>query len=638
MIFKEFVELFQQHFIQCLDKYGTPFHVDSSEDLLWDTYLESFPEDERQSFNCRACRRFIKKYGNLVFIDEKYNTHTIWNFDAENSTYNKVVNSLNEICKDKEIKEIYYNRDNFIGQEKDREYITIWYHLYANSSKLYKPNLTNHLSSEYYSILERSLQSISKVSLETVLDLINANNLYKGEEFKYLVESFLKVKQDLKNTKNTKNYLWKLVRDKDSSFIGIKNTVIGSLLVDLSNNIDVDTAVRKYESKVAPTNYKRPKPVFTEKQIQAARKTIESLGIDLTREFASYSDLNLENVLWIKRRERNLFPTVFDELVPTVKKPKATIKTTLDKFISEYIKNAKQIELFFENKHENNLMSLIKGNSKIFKWDNSFSWCYKNNLTDTLKARVEKAGGKTKGKLRISLGWNNIDDLDLHCIEPNGFEIFYGLSKSPSGGHLDVDMNVLNPIEGAVENIIYEHNSKIQYGTYTIKVHNFTKRTQDKQGYSVEVEYDNEVYEFNYCYNPGLKESERIVFSLDTNGIVFDSAPKNTTKNIYNLNTGCFQKVSAISLSPNYWDNNQVGNKHYFFFLENASNTDNVRGIFNEFLKDELARDHKKVFEALGDKINVEYKEDQLTGLGFSSTIPNSFIAKVDNKIIEVTV
>src|SRR5262245_4816214 len=38
--------------------------------------------------------------------------------------------------------------------------------------------------------------------------------------------------------------------------------------------------------------------------------------------------------------------------------------------------------------------------------------------------RLKAAGAKT-GDVQISLIWFNTNDLDLHCVDPSGFEIFY---------------------------------------------------------------------------------------------------------------------------------------------------------------------------------------------------------------------
>ena len=49
----------------------------------------------------------------------------------------------------------------------------------------------------------------------------------------------------------------------------------------------------------------------------------------------------------------------------------------------------------------------------------------------------------------------------------------------------------------------------------------------------------------------------------------------------------------------------------------------------NEYLNSELTP-HRKVFEVLADKMKTPYQEHQLSGLGFSSTMRNSVIVKVD--------
>jgi hypothetical protein len=70
--------------------------------------------------------------------------------------------------------------------------------------------------------------------------------------------------------------------------------------------------------------------------------------------------------------------------------------------------------------------------------------------------RLGEAGAKG-GDIQLSLFWRNHNDLDLHCIDPMGFEIFYSNRTSPlSGGELDIDQNVREPYNSApVENIYW---------------------------------------------------------------------------------------------------------------------------------------------------------------------------------------
>ena len=98
---------------------------------------------------------------------------------------------------------------------------------------------------------------------------------------------------------------------------------------------------------------------------------------------------------------------------------------------------------------------------------------------------------------------------------------------------------------------------------------------------------------------------------------------------IWGLGTNQFHPISVIMLSPNYWDAQQgIGNKHYFFMLNNCVNPESPNGFFNEYLQENLL-EHKRVFEALGSKMHVESIDNQLSGVGFSTTQPNSVMVKV---------
>jgi dTDP-4-dehydrorhamnose 3,5-epimerase-like enzyme len=80
-------------------------------------------------------------------------------------------------------------------------------------------------------------------------------------------------------------------------------------------------------------------------------------------------------------------------------------------------------------------------------------------------------------------------------------------------------------------------------------------------------------------------------------------------------------------MSPNHWDGQPVGNKHYFFMIDGCQNNGTARGFFNEFLKEELNQ-HRKVLEMVGSKMKIS-GDEQLSGLGFSSTAKNTLVCRV---------
>jgi hypothetical protein len=66
-------------------------------------------------------------------------------------------------------------------------------------------------------------------------------------------------------------------------------------------------------------------------------------------------------------------------------------------------------------------------------------------LPDDFRKRLAdaKPGGAGTGDVQISLIWFDKNDLDLHCVDPGGFEIGWQKERrrSPTGGELDVDRN-----------------------------------------------------------------------------------------------------------------------------------------------------------------------------------------------------
>ena len=91
-----------------------------------------------------------------------------------------------------------------------------------------------------------------------------------------------------------------------------------------------------------------------------------------------------------------------------------------------------------------------------------------------------------------------------------------------------------------------------------------------------------------------------------------------------------FHQVNLVCLSPNYWGDN-VGNKHYFFFLEGCKSPEKLRGFHNEFLNSDLTP-HRKVLDVLAHTMQVESTDGQLSGLGFNSTIPDELIVRYQGK------
>lgn len=637
------------------------FVADIDGDELWNTYLASFPEGtnlvyrKRTEHDCSGCRSFIKKMGKLVaIIDGKL--ESVWDIKSEvDHGYQVVADALARKVKTTAIANVFLSAEKTAGADKTFENILndvkAWEHFfariptqfvvqnnYAIGTKLSETRAT-------HDVLARSLSELTPDAVETVQELIAQNSLYRGEENKFAVDSFAKLQKDyqkLQTAADRDAFVWSEVSTIPASVGRIRNTAIGTLLVNLSNGMELESAVRAFETVVAPANYKRPTALVTKAQVEKAKQTIQALGLTsaLSRRYAVLKDITINNIIFADRNaKKEINGDVFDELVTTGNSKKSFDKVEeigIEKFLADVLPKANSLEIFVENRHTPNLVSLIAPEDptagQLFKWNNHFSWSYNGEMADAIKERVKAAGGSIVGDLCCRLAWEYTDDLDFHCIEPDGYEINFTnrRQKSPSGGTLDLDANGADgQRDDPAENIYYADKRHMKEGVYALKVHNYNRRS-DGKGLVVEIEFDGQTHRIEYDRALRTKETLEIARIRLKNGefTVIESLPSTqTSKDVWGLKTQTFHRAAVVMLSPNHWDGHGVGNKHYFFMIDGCQNNGTARGFFNEFLKEELNQ-HRKVLEMVGSKMKIS-GEEQLSGLGFSSTARNTLVCRV---------
>jgi hypothetical protein len=662
----------QDNFRKMLSLSEHLFYVTIDRDTIFELYIQGFEEEESQSHNCNCCKSFLRQYGGIVSIINGKRV-SIWDDLEVPKEYEDSISALKEYIHKLPITDVFVNDTVKCGTDRNHDSVrdVYWNHFYLElpSKFVKKADTLDALRGEKRTakeMLQRALTELTTDSVDTVLDLVAQNSLYRGKDYEGVLKAFSKLQKEYKAIADTigfsdlvENFFWIKSVETAESISKIRNTAIGTLLINLSENMELDMAVSKFEQVVAPANYKRPTALVTPKMIELAKEKLNELGLmeSLDRRYANETDLSTEDILFTDKSttSTDVFADMSKDIVVNPKTLSKVEEISITDFIEKVIPTSKSIEVLVENSHLGNLVSLITSSDKnaksLFKWDNNFSWSYSGGITDSLKEKVAKLGGRVDGVFRFSHSWNELEPnqslMDLHVFMPK-CELPKQFSGGPSvtgrrvgwnqrtdslsGGNQDVDYTSEAP-KGyiPVENITFPAVSKMPEGVYTCMIHNWSYRGSGGKG-KAEIEVGGTVYEYEY---PRTKNHEWITVAEVTlkagEFTIKHLLPESTntvSKEKWGIKTNQFTKVNKVMLSPNYWGKN-IGNKHFMFLLDGCVSDETARPFFNEFLKPEFD-ENRKVFEIMGGKMKIEDNPYQLSGVGFSETQRNHLIVKVD--------
>lgn len=624
------------------------FVVASDRNAIWSTYLGAFPPGtdpiyrERTEHDCACCRHFVRDIGNVVCVQNGA-LSSVWDLNGLPQPYQTVANATAAHVKSLPIRDVFLSRLAKCGTAENNAIRDNVLFRFSHFSVDVPARLVTSSIAEKrgaarttHAVLMRGLSELKPESVATVADLIASNSLYRGQEHQRAVTEFQTLQARFLAMPEADRRLlaWTMIA---SPAARLRNTVIGALVQDLSDGMDIESAVRAFETKVAPQNYKRTTALISKSMVDAAMKTIAELGLEqaMERRHARFSDVSVNSVLFVdnsvrpKMKDGSIKSLLMEEVKPAKFDATKAQEIGVDEFMTSVMPKTTSLQLYLDNSLAGNFMSMtapVHANSgKLLRWSNDFAWSYDGNVADSIKDKVKRAGGQVENvAMRISLAWFNYDDLDLHVKTPEGYHIWYGCKTSPSGGYLDIDMNAGGGItREAVENVRWVKPPRD--GQYDVYVNNFARRESIDVGFVVEIESPLGLETFRYEKAIGSKDNQsvakidvkggRIEKITTASGVVRGSV----SRDMWGLKTLDLVRVNSVILSPNYWDDNASGNKHWFFILEGAHNPLPTRGIYNEFLNPQLEK-HRKVFEILGDKTKCPVVDEQMSGIGLSST------------------
>lgn len=694
----EFTKMIQSQFNRmCVT--GKLFRSSLTGQQVWDLYINGFEKKhnpifrvpESSTHNCNLCKNFIRRYGNIVAVDENYNIVSLFDVDAPEE-FISVAKSISNALKTAAISEVFFetfnelnslhyescnkNNANFkLGIDKNiKRYtkeeaekygvvkpneIKTFDHLHLFVPKQFVDMGSKSIESimadfrDAKNVFQRAMVEIPLDTLNLVKDLINQGSLLNGQTHLYKIEQVIPMKKQYDSLSADKRDNWCWVNSYKLQFAKFKNELIGVLCTELAEGKELNDACQAWNKRVDPVNYMKAVAPITKKQIKEAKKFVEENGYEesFNRRFATIDDIKASEILHVNIGKGEIKSvSIFDSVKSTPTRHKRSEfdgidEVSIEKFMKDILPECTSVEAYLSNKHEGNFVSLTTANIKeskpIFKWTNNYSWTFNGNLAgkSQIKEAVKTAGGRVDGILRFSMIWNETtgqdnSDLDAWCEQPNrerigystGFRKDRGNAFSSMKGQLDLDNTRPNG-KTAVENIYFVDAKYMKEGIYKFWVNQYSAR--NSQGFKAEIEFNGEIYsyEYNRPVSGNIMVAE-VTFSKGEFDIKHLLPETHLSKELYGLQTEQFHKVNLVCLSPNHWSGNNVGNKHYFFMLDNCKCKTSIRSFHAENLIPELAQ-HRKVLEVLGNTTMIKPTEKQLSGLGFNATVKDELIVKL---------
>lgn len=264
--------------------------------------------------NCRTCRNFIERYGNVVALDDELRIITMWGGETTEE-YRKSFRLMDDLLKGSDIAGVFVetlDRLNYAPYERTDKNAMDYALGTASNVKQYTEaearqfgvveagrvytfnHLMVRLPREFVSFaadsvdtitankredklqLERGLREIDVDTLLLVADLIRQGSLLNGDAYLTKVESFTELAQRYATMAPeaipglTARWLWTVAYDY--KYCRFRSELIGTLCTELAEGKELEKACEDWNKRVDPANYMKAKAPITQGMIDAAQQ------------------------------------------------------------------------------------------------------------------------------------------------------------------------------------------------------------------------------------------------------------------------------------------------------------------------------------------------------------------------------
>ena len=362
------------------------FRTDVDPRHLWEAYLALW--DDRQHYDCSACRGFVVKYGGLVRISAAGDVDSVvWDPSFMPDSMAPKVLPIRDLVQAAKIAGVFYSPQRVWGQPETNG----WRHLHghpAAGSTWDDPRLTAGQAMaekrEEHAMVMRTLDEVPRQAAEEVVRVLRSGALDQSERALPVAEWLV----DLHDRRYNPARVWQAVATAPAGWAHVRNTVAGTLIEDVRAGLPFAEIKRRWDEKMHPLKYQRPTAAPSAGAIESAERLVEKLGVakSFERRFARLDELPPGAILWRPRPPEGVSAAgpggVFGHLRRDAGQVQRVVlpaqKITWAKFRRDVLPGAREIRYplrgragFF------GLATAVHADAPpLFQWGNPFSWYF----------------------------------------------------------------------------------------------------------------------------------------------------------------------------------------------------------------------------------------------------------------------
>lgn len=397
--YQGFLSDIRSNFNKMVSDGNTPLFTTNVDDL-YEIFLSGLPEEAKQHYNCRCCRRFVNRFGGIVTISEIGRIVPVMWTKHVPEFFKEAVSRVYRAVASAKVTGVFIPDTAELGVFETGP----WEHLAVrvpakmiHNSKIETAQQASAAKDEEHRLLCEAMNHYSKSTIEQAVNLLRSDDLYRSEKVLGCAEWLMKIRREIEatNTQHRTNLLWRYAATAPTGYCHVRSGMIGTLLDDIAAGMSITAVKARFADKMNPMKYQRPTAAPSATNVRMAEKLIEDLGLteSLKRRFARIDEIEK---VWapVNKASETRRNGVFSSVITKEDRASAPsgvmtpgITMTWEKFMRKVLPNAVKVEYYVEYRNQSFAAILTAADETappIIQWDrenqrNPFSWYLYNN-------------------------------------------------------------------------------------------------------------------------------------------------------------------------------------------------------------------------------------------------------------------